>query len=617
MGFSWDDVLLQGTDTIEEPCVQIDTEGLIASVNPAFIQITGYSQSDLQNGLTFIDLVAPFDQIRAETDRKRTTAGENLGPIDYTFKRRNGGYFQARILYNLIKDPQKGTVICGSIMEQSQNNWIEKAYQMQMEAMAAAMDGIAIVTNSEQFVYVNKAFVQMNGYSGPSEMIGLSWRILFSKDEIDRITKVFIDHLEECREWRGRVEGLRKNGEKYTQEISFTALDQGGFAIIARDIMRQKLIEESLIESEEKFRSISSRARDAIVMLNHKGQVTFWNESAEKIFGYSESEISGQELHKLLADPKYSKEYETGFMRFTETGHGNVVNKILHLDAIKKDGSSIPVELSVAAVNRKNKWNAIGIIRDVSNRKKMELELLKASKLESLGILAGGIAHDFNNMLTGIITNIYLAKLLSKSDSRIVKILTDTESVIIRAKDLTHQLLTFSQGGLPVKSVMSITELIRNTAHYSLNDSEISCKMSFEDELYKVKIDSAQIGQVINNILINARHSMGNHGKISIDISNVSIDESDRMNIPPGHYLQVVIKDQGQGISPDIIEKIFDPYFTTKKDGNGLGLAIAYSIIKKHDGYIWVDSVKDNGATFTLLLPAILNEKEINNTILS
>ena len=242
-------------------------------------------------------------------------------------------------------------------------------------------------------------------------------------------------------------------------------------------------------------------------------------------------------------------------------------------------------------------------IRDITTRKKMEEEILKSQKLESLGVLAGGIAHDFNNLLTGILGNISLTKMyLSAEDKGYVR-LEEAEKASERARDLTQQLLTFSKGGAPVKKTASMQQIILDSSRLVLSGSNVRCEFFLADDLWLVEVDEGQMSQVVNNLIINADQAMPDGGIIEVSAENVLIDPRDDLALEPGRYVKISIVDHGIGIAEDALPKIFDPYFTTKKKGNGLGLATVYSILKNHDGHIIVESKINIGTTFNLYLP--------------
>ena len=244
------------------------------------------------------------------------------------------------------------------------------------------------------------------------------------------------------------------------------------------------------------------------------------------------------------------------------------------------------------------------MFRDITENRKMEAELVKAQKLESLGVLAGGIAHDFNNFLTAIIGNLSLAKMDSKPGDQVVAWLNEMEKASLQAKNLTQQLLTFSKGGEPIKKLVSLTELVKNSATFSLRGSNVRCNFFISEDLLPVEVDEGQIGQVINNLVLNADHAMPEGGIIEICAENITLTADNEFSLPAGPYIRTSFRDHGVGIRPDHLAKVFDPYFTTKHKGSGLGLTVAYSIIDKHNGRMTVESELGLGTTFTIYLPA-------------
>jgi signal transduction histidine kinase/pSer/pThr/pTyr-binding forkhead associated (FHA) protein len=243
-----------------------------------------------------------------------------------------------------------------------------------------------------------------------------------------------------------------------------------------------------------------------------------------------------------------------------------------------------------------------------SKRKKAEEELIKSKRLESIGILAGGIAHDYNNLLTGIVGNITLAQLYIKPESKAFNLLVSAEESSLRAKDLTQKLITFSRGGVPAKNTVPISELLKNTTELALSGSDINCEFAVLDDLWPVYIDEAQIVQAIHNLIINSVEAMPKGGMIKIVPVNLNVEEKNAHFLKKGRYVKISIKDEGVGIPEEYLEKVFDPYFSTKEmgmqKGTGLGLSICHSIIKKHKGHITVESEVGIGTTFHIFLPA-------------
>jgi signal transduction histidine kinase len=226
------------------------------------------------------------------------------------------------------------------------------------------------------------------------------------------------------------------------------------------------------------------------------------------------------------------------------------------------------------------------ITRDLTERKRAEEELLKASKLESLGILAAGIAHDFNNILTTIVSNLYLAKeSLSPDDTRF-KRLSEAERGIHRAQGLTQQLLTFSKGGAPIRRPADLSELLRVSATFAVQGSNCRCEFALSSNLWTVEIDEGQIGQVIHNLVINAQQAMPDGGSILIRAQNTTVNAENHLPVPDGRYVLISVKDRGVGISEENLPKVFDPFFTTKPKGSGLGLSTSYDIVRRGIGRV-------------------------------
>ncbi|MGO9572195.1 MAG: ATP-binding protein, partial [Desulfomonilaceae bacterium] len=246
--------------------------------------------------------------------------------------------------------------------------------------------------------------------------------------------------------------------------------------------------------------------------------------------------------------------------------------------------------------------------RDISEKKRIEEEILKAQKLESLGVLAGGIAHDFNNLLTAILGNISLGQANSNLSETSIQRFEAAVKAGRRAQDLTHQLLTFSKGGAPIKSHSSISQLLRDCASFAVQGSNVRCELHVPENLWSVEMDEGQISQVVNNLVINALQAMPGGGSVLIRAKNVYVGKDQGLRLKEGKYVRISIADHGEGISPANMSKIFDPYFTTKETGTGLGLATSYSIIKKHDGLLSVRSKVGVGTMFYFFLPAALTK---------
>lgn len=247
---------------------------------------------------------------------------------------------------------------------------------------------------------------------------------------------------------------------------------------------------------------------------------------------------------------------------------------------------------------------AFAVAWDVTARRKLAEELQRSHKLESVGILAGGIAHDFNNILSAVLGNIDISLRHLPIDAKARTFLTEAESATKRASELTRQLLTFARGGSPVRTALSVEEVIREASSFSVRGSSARCVYEVDEALWPVHADRGQIAQVVQNLVINATQAMPDGGTIRITAENAELGAESTLPLSAGRYVRISVSDQGAGIAAENLDRIFDPYFTTKPTGQGLGLAITYSIVKKHEGHLLVESEPDRGTTFTLYLPA-------------
>ncbi len=363
-------------------------------------------------------------------------------------------------------------------------------------------------------------------------------------------------------------------------------------------------MERRLKESQQWLTTTLKSIGDAVIATDINGCVIFMNPIAESLTGWKQKEASGKHLKKVfnIINEKTGKQVDDPVTRVLR--EGIVVGLANHTLLISKDGTRRSIDDSGAPIKDEN-GKIIGVVlvfRDVSEKRRIEQELMKADKLNSLGILAGGIAHDFNNILTAILGNIILAKEFTRPGEKIYERLIEAEKASLRAKGLAQQLLTFSSGGAPIKKTMFISELLKESALFALSGSNVQCEFSISNNLWAVEIDEGQINQAINNLIINAIQSMPEGGRIKLTAENVTVSEGEKK----GRYVKISIVDQGIGIPKEHLPKIFEPYFTTKQKGSGLGLAIVYSIIKKHDGYIEVETELGVGTTFKVYLPASL-----------
>lgn len=379
----------------------------------------------------------------------------------------------------------------------------------------------------------------------------------------------------------------RKYNEQ-EEQLLISIANQVGFAI------NNAKKAEAARQSEKKFRNIFDNIQEVIFRSDLEGNIVMISPSIDR-YGFKAENLIGSSFENLFSDNVDHNGLFKGFYKGDMCK--NIERKIKHIDG---RFSSVSVDMHLIYDDSGKPSAVQGIVRDITQRKSMEQELQKVQRLESLGVLAGGIAHDYNNLLTAILGNISIAKYQVKENDKLAKLLTEAESASWRAKDLTQQLLTFSKGGEPIKSVIDLSRMIEETVSFTLRGSNVSYNLDIQKDLWRAEVDESQISQVINNLVLNAQQAMPQGGVEEIMARNVKDPSSQR----PGHYLCITVKDFGVGIPEEYIQQIFDPYFTTKQKGSGLGLSTCYSIIDKHNGFIKVDSQIGKGTTFNVYIQA-------------
>ncbi len=401
---------------------------------------------------------------------------------------------------------------------------------------------------------------------------------------------------------------VRKNGEIiWIEQRNVMIYDRSGnpaaLECIARDITDRKRAEEALkkaiLRTEEeraKSESIITAIGDGVSIQDADFKVVYQNQVHKNLTGNH----VGESCYEVYAETDHvcpgcpvAESFKDGKTHMLEKRRTKG-NKTIYLE-IKASPLRDPSGKIIAGLE---------VVRDITERKKMEEELFNAQKLESVGILAGGIAHDFNNLLTAILGNISLARKYTNPQDKMYGRLAEAEKASLRARELTRQLLTFSRGGAPVKKTASIGELVKESAYFALRGSNVKCEFFITAGLLAVAVDEGQLSQVINNLIINADQAMPEGGTITVRCENVTLGDHDVLPLKAGTYVKISIQDQGIGIPKEHLLKIFEPYFTTKQKGTGLGLASSYSIIKKHDGHITVESGPGAGTAFFIYLPA-------------
>ena len=480
--------------------------------------------------------------------------------------------------------------------------------------------GVILHRNNE-ILFVNNVIVEITGFS-IQELLKKTFFEIIHNDSKEFIIENFekkIEGKDFITQYDLKIN--TKNGKLLWVNIAVNEIEfrkERTYLVSALNITARKEAEELLYRERERLRVTLESIGDGVITTDSNGIIRFINEVASKITGYSQIEAQGRNLIDVfnIYYEKDKRKIINPLKKVKLTKEKTVFTD--HPYLLSKKNKEFRISNTTAPIiDKKGKIGGVVIVfRDITEFVEAEDELQKMRKIESLGVLAGGIAHDFNNLLSGMFGNLSVAKLyLAETDNAYTHVKL-AEDAMSRATALSNQLLTFSKGGEPVKNVTNIGALVKETADFSLSGSNVKLYSNIEKNLLLAEVDKGQINQVISNLVINGIQSMPDGGNLFLEISN-RLKESEDLDFSKDHivtkfieeskykdFIQIKLRDEGCGIDKNSLNKIFDPYFTTKTSGKGLGLASVHSIIVKHKGLIFVEPVKGKGSEFTVLLPA-------------
>jgi PAS domain S-box-containing protein len=364
-----------------------------------------------------------------------------------------------------------------------------------------------------------------------------------------------------------------------------------------KHLIGRNRLQRTLDKTTSTLKAVFGSIPSGVIFCDVAGEIEEANPACEKLFGWAPDAMVGLPLKTLFTDAQAAAKLQ---------------------EEILSHPMAFPIECEVTNAAEKPFWaelvgapvvspegkiqGAVLVVVDATERRKALQERERTAKIDLLGLLAGGIAHDFNNILTAILSSVTLARMELPSDAPAMVYLNDAGPALDQARNLSRQLLTFSKGGAPVRRLCDVKKLLRQTVEFSLRGSKLAPIFAIDEEAWLAEVDEGQLGQVFSNLVVNADQASPQGGRLWVSLENVKMPQGGRL--PVGDYLKIAIRDEGIGISPDVLPRIFDPYFTTKKTGNGLGLATVHSIVKRHGGFLEVDSRVGAGTTFTLWLIA-------------
>lgn len=604
--------LAQLVESASDAIIGKTPDGTVTSWNRGAERIYGYTANDIVGRP--ITLLSPPDR-HAEISRilERLRRKERISHIETVHRTRDGRDFPVSLCLSPINDPSGELIgistIARNITPVRLNSEALWECEERFRQMADTVPALIWVAGPEAgCIFFNKTWLAFTGRSMAQEL-GYGWLENVHPDDREHCVGIYRAAFEARRDFRMEYRLRRANGEyawvadtgtpRFVDGGSFIGYIGSGF-----DITERKLAEQELKENEETLKTLMDLMPVGVRWSDSNGNMEYVNKSFVELFGYHLEEIPTLDewFAKAYPDPAYREEIRGRWEAAIDRANVNFTPiDPLESDVTCKDGSLRHVIVSTQfAGNRR-----LVIFTDVTVRDTVLDRMLNAQRLESLGVLAGRIAHDFNNVLTGIMGNISLARMFIDNREKLEQLLVHGEQASRRAAELVSQLLTFAKGGAPIRKPISVRRLVKEAVASALHGNQVKAIVDLPESLHDIEADTGQLSQVFNHIIVNAVHAMAGGGTLTVHARNVFLAEINEFALPGGEYLTLDFTDEGCGIPDRDLKRVFDPYFTTKPSGTGIGLASSHSIVKKHGGHIDVHSTVGKGSTFTVYLPSI------------
>ncbi|MCK5091362.1 MAG: PAS domain S-box protein [Gammaproteobacteria bacterium] len=583
--------------------------------SPRWKQMLGYELDDIDNNfMTWRDLVHPDDLGRFLVLWTDYMDGQSESFfIEYRIRRKAGDYAWVLCRGSSLRDEVGHIVrLSGSQTDITERHQADSKLRLQTSALTAADDGIVITDREGNIQWVNRAYTRLTGYE-LDEVLGKNPRILKSGKHNQIFYKKMWDTILGGKTWHGELWNKRKDGGLYLEEERITpVLGQGGevghFIAIKRDITDRKSIEEELV----RFKSTLDKTLDCVFMFEPESLKFFYvNQGAMEQVGYSHEDL--MQMTPVDIKPKFD---EAKFRKLiTPLIDGPVHTATFETIHQHKDGHHISVEISLQYVFPKGEPpRFVAFVRDITERQQLQKQLQQAQKMEAIGQLTGGIAHDFNNMLSGVLgfTELAREELAQYDNEKIEGYLSQVYNSGSRARDLVAQMLAFSRGGEGKLEPFMLSPLIKESLKMlgSTLPSSIEVDLQLEGDDLIVMTNPVQLHQLVMNLCINARDAMDGKGHITIGLQRVNSIVTECCSCHErvrGDYIELFFRDTGPGIQPEQMDRLFDPFYTTKDvgKGTGMGLSMVHGIMHDHGGHVLVESGPGKGTTFALLFPVI------------
>lgn len=602
-------------------CV-LDASGYVVDVNPALSRVDGFARDELIGRFppTFRD---PDRRAAHQAYVARVLEQGSLASTVELLRKDGTGYTaelnSVRIEYQ--RRPQILVVVRDISDRRKRELELLRSEEQYRTVFEGMIDGLALIRADGIVADANQAMLDLDGWNReeligklPPTYIGDAHKIAAHLEYVrrvlagERVKREF--HFE------------RKDGTFYDAEVRPIRINHNGephVLLVIRDISAQKKQHAALARSEDRLRATVETALDCIIVMDEAGLIVDFNPAAEACFGYAAGEVIGRSLEDVVIPPGDRDAHRRGLKRYLDTGEGPYLGKRVEVDAMRKDGSLLQMELAISVAHGSDGRLFIGYLRDITESKRaaeqsalLEAQLRQAQKMEAIGHLTGGIAHDFNNILTSVLGYVTLARdhIKPLRDDKLGRYLERAERAGDRARDLIAQMMTFSRGQQGKREDVDVSRLVEETLTLleSSFPASIEMKAAVPDSLPMISIDPVQFEQVLFNLCINARDAMNSVGKLHVTVTQRQTSDlicNGCRETIAGDYVELAVADSGPGIDASIIDRIFEPFFTTKDvgKGSGMGLSTVHGIVHDNDGHALVDTAPGAGTTMRVLFP--------------